>query len=108
MGADPSGPAVGSVHEVRTDRLPIAVLALVLAACGDGGPAAAPEVSAAPTTVAAVTSTGPAAPAPTPAAAPPVSVPDALKFTAQGLDGAQVVGADYAGRDVALWFWAPW
>lgn len=93
---------------MRTVRLQIAVLALVLAACGDGGPAAAPEAAAAPTTAATVTSAGAAAPAPTPAAAPPVSVPDALKVSAQGLDGAPVVGADYAGRDVALWFWAPW
>lgn len=106
VSADPFGPAVSSVDRVRTIRLQIAVLALVLAACGDGGPAAAPEATPAPTTAATVTSAGRAAP--TPAAAPPVSVPDALKFSAQGLDGAPVVGADYAGRDVALWFWAPW
>ncbi len=35
-------------------------------------------------------------------------VPDALQFTATALDGSRVAGADYAGRDVVLWFWAPW
>jgi hypothetical protein len=31
-----------------------------------------------------------------------------LDFSAPGLDGPAVQGADYSGRDVALWFWAPW
>jgi hypothetical protein len=35
-------------------------------------------------------------------------VPDVLRFSAPRLGGGRVVGADYAGRDVALWFWAPW
>jgi hypothetical protein len=36
------------------------------------------------------------------------SVPEVLRFSAPRLGGGRVVGADYAGRDVALWFWAPW
>lgn len=36
------------------------------------------------------------------------SVPEALQFSVAAVDGPQVVGADYAGQDVALWFWAPW
>jgi hypothetical protein len=43
---------------------------------------------------------------PSPAVDPPV--PEALDFTAPGIDGGQVVGAEYAGQAVALWFWAPW
>lgn len=31
-----------------------------------------------------------------------------LDFSAPAVGGGQVVGADYAGRDLALWFWAPW
>lgn len=31
-----------------------------------------------------------------------------LDFTAPKLGGGQVVGTEYAGKDVALWFWAPW
>lgn len=31
-----------------------------------------------------------------------------LDFSAPGLDGPAVRGADYSGQDVALWFWAPW
>jgi hypothetical protein len=31
-----------------------------------------------------------------------------LRFTAPRLGGGQIRGAEYAGRDVAIWFWAPW
>jgi hypothetical protein len=31
-----------------------------------------------------------------------------LDFKAPKLGGGQVVGSDFAGKDVALWFWAPW
>ena len=31
-----------------------------------------------------------------------------LDFTAPKLGGGQVVGSEFAGKDVALWFWAPW
>ena len=42
--------------------------------------------------------------------APPISegTPQILDFTAPQLDGGEVNGADYSGKDVALWFWAPW
>lgn len=36
------------------------------------------------------------------------SIPDALRFTADTLDGKAFEGADLAGRPVVLWFWAPW
>lgn len=35
-------------------------------------------------------------------------VPKVLRFTAPQLGGGTIEGADYAGRDVAFWFWAPW
>lgn len=31
-----------------------------------------------------------------------------LDFTAPQLGGGTVEGADYAGKDTAIWFWAPW
>ena len=34
--------------------------------------------------------------------------PALLRFDAAGLDGSRVNGADFAGKDVAMWFWAPW
>lgn len=45
---------------------------------------------------------------------PPAPDPEAslgsglLDFTAPKLGGGKVVGSEYAGKDVALWFWAPW
>ncbi len=35
-------------------------------------------------------------------------VATALDFTLPGVTGPQVRGADYAGKSLALWFWAPW
>ena len=38
-----------------------------------------------------------------------VTVPDELQFTTQTVaDGAPFDAASLAGRDVILWFWAPW
>jgi len=57
---------------------PLLAVALVLAACGGSGG----EESA--------------------AAAEP------LDFVAPDVRGGQVVGADYAGQAMVIWFWAPW
>jgi hypothetical protein len=35
-------------------------------------------------------------------------VPEVLRFSAPRLSGGTVEGEDFAGRDVAIWFWAPW
>ena len=35
-------------------------------------------------------------------------VPAALDFSLPDLNGGQVDGAELVGRDVVLWFWAPW
>jgi hypothetical protein len=40
--------------------------------------------------------------------APEAAEAGLLDFTAPAVGGGQVAGADYAGRDLALWFWAPW
>jgi hypothetical protein len=37
-----------------------------------------------------------------------VDVPRALRFTAPALGGGTIDGADFAGHDLAMWFWAPW
>lgn len=36
------------------------------------------------------------------------ATPEALAFEAPLVGGGTFVGADHDGRDVALWFWAPW
>ena len=33
---------------------------------------------------------------------------EVLRFSAPRLGGGTVEGEDFAGRDVAFWFWAPW
>jgi hypothetical protein len=53
-------------------------------------------------TPAADATTPPATDRSTPPAAP------VLAFTAPRLGGGTIEGADFAGRDVAFWFWAPW
>jgi hypothetical protein len=35
-------------------------------------------------------------------------VPAALDWSVDRLGGGQIDGGDLAGRDVVLWFWAPW
>jgi hypothetical protein len=39
---------------------------------------------------------------------PEIRLPEKLDFTLPGVSGEQVEGADYAGRDLVIWFWAPW
>jgi len=44
---------------------------------------------------------------------PAVNQPDPepqeiLNFEAPNLAGGVIRGADYVGKDVAFWFWAPW
>jgi len=88
----------------------VALLVLVSTACaGPAGLADTGARSATPTD----------RPEPAPSQAPSASdggdraadaghVPKALRFSAPQLGGGTIEGADYAGRDVAFWFWAPW
>lgn len=65
----------------------LAVLALAASACSQGG------------------TTGSGGP---PATSGSPGVAELLDFTAPVLGGGTLRGADYAGKDVAIWFWAPW
>ena len=76
-------------------------IVVLLAACGaPSGDIAAPATGATGTPPAAGTA------APTQVAA--AGVPEALDWSAERLGGGQIEGGDLAGRDVVLWFWAPW
>jgi len=59
-----------------------------------------------------VIDTSPTARAPrSPSVASPESsdpIPGVLDFSAPRVGGGTVEGADYAGKDLAIWFWAPW
>jgi hypothetical protein len=90
-----------SVQFMRRLLYAIGVITLVsLAACGDPTTqqpsAAAPEATVASTTAVAST-----------AAPSTVAVPAALAFTAAQVGGGTINLADYAGKTVLLWFWAP-
>jgi hypothetical protein len=70
------------------------VLLVLLAACGDGPGAPGHSTGGSETPISSPT-----------ASAAPAKV---LRFEAANLAGGVVRGADYAGKDVAIWFWAPW
>jgi hypothetical protein len=83
----------GSVRFVRRLLLCVIVVS-ALAACGDNGfssPGAAPD--SAETSAAAVPATG--------------AVATSLLLSAPRVGGGTVNLADYAGKPVVLWFWAP-
>jgi hypothetical protein len=78
----------------------VMVGASMLVACGDNtvsAPAAGAGVAVATTPAST-----------TPAAAPSGgAVPESLAFSAPRVGGGTVNLADYAGKPVLLWFWAP-
>lgn len=90
----------------------MAALALLAASCAaepaetarPGPPGATPTSNEAPEPAGPTEAESPE-PEPTETAHP---VPRELRFTAPRLGGGQIRGAEYAGRDVAVWFWAPW
>ncbi len=65
-------------------------------------PAATEPAATDRSTPAADAATPPASDRSTPAATA------VLRFTAPRLGGGTIEGEDFAGRDVAFWFWAPW
>lgn len=82
-------------------------VALVATACGgEADPRTAGQTKAGDDAV--TTTAGGTGASSSPPDVATAGVPESLRFTAAGVDGAQVVGADFAGEDVALWFWAPW
>jgi hypothetical protein len=77
----------------------LAALTVVLSACGaDGSTVAATSDPPAP-------SVGSEAPS---GGGTTREIPEILDFEAPLLAGGTLRGADYAGKDVAFWFWAPW
>lgn len=85
--------------------------AIMLAACsgapqaaqdGTGDTPTAEPTAAEPTAAEAVTQDAAPEAAPQPADLGP------FDFTVPALGGGQIDGADLVGRDLALWFWAPW
>ena len=100
---------------MRRSLLPFVAAGLLLAACGGSGstdtagtgtaaPGATSAVDATPDATASASSAPEAGPGDTAAA---VAVPDALQFTAPAVGGGEIDFTRFAGRAVALWFWAP-
>lgn len=77
-------------------------LALAVAGCGSAGTqsGSAPPSDQAGAPAAAASSTAAPAGDRTGSTVPFATVP--------AVGGGQIDGADLAGRDLALWFWAPW
>ena len=84
----------------RAVAVPLVLTALVIAACGDD-PAISPREPSAP-------STTPTSAEASGSSGLPARVPDALDFEAESVAGDAVDARAFAGRDVAMWFWAPW
>jgi hypothetical protein len=80
----------------------VGVLATVAVACSSAGTTVADPPSS--TAASPSASTVP----PSRSVAGPTGVPEVLDFTAPSLGGGSVNGSDYVGKDVAIWFWAPW
>ena len=76
-------------------RLAIAILLVVIGGCGHGG---GPEQGV----------TIRSKPVQSRPGVPVSTVPVLLRFALPGVDGVGVQGADYSGKPLALWFWAPW
>jgi len=79
------------VRRVLTPVLTPVIAGLLLVACGGAQPGV-PQAGARPTTA-------------TVSEALPVG---ALDFSLPNVNGGQIEGASLQGRDLALWFWAPW
>lgn len=80
---------------MRRPFVPAVLLAVLAAGCGGAGePGSAPGAD--PVTALA-----------TPTVADVVD-PAVFDFTATAVGGSQMDGAELVGKDVALWFWAPW
>jgi len=107
---------------MRRTLLPLALAAALLAACGGTSTSSDPSAQpATPVTTSApagdtpaTTDSGTVASAPAtdstaaPAAsAPAASAPEALQFAAPLVGGGTIDFTKYAGKTVAIWFWAP-
>ena len=79
---------------MRRSVFAVMITGLLLVACGDdaAGPAAAPVASS---------------PVASSSHVPDAAMPEALQFSAPLVGGGSIDFTQYAGRTVALWFWAP-
>ena len=80
--------------------------ALAAAACGSSGDDT--DVAASTSLDTTTTTTDGVAAPPETGTDPAVEVLDELDFVAPDVRGGQVVGADFAGQAMVIWFWAPW
>lgn len=85
-------------------RTAAALLALTLVAAACGADTVDPPREQTTSSGPLPSATGPGSSS----AAPAAAIPEILEFEAPLLDGGTFRGADYAGKDVAFWFWAPW
>ncbi|PYC67183.1 redoxin [Micromonospora arborensis] len=94
---------VGVARRVGTAAALTAALLGAVSCTGtaDPAPAVAGTAPAATGTAPAGTGTGSPSVAPAP-------VPDVLRFTGTTLTGTAFDAAQFAGKPVVLWFWAPW
>jgi hypothetical protein len=105
---------------MRRTLLSLALAASLLAACGGTSDGSTSGTAGTPTTVAvgdtvndtvngtaAPTETGPAPSAGEPATTAAAEAPEALQFSAPLVGGGDIDFTQFAGRTVALWFWAP-
>ncbi|MEO7369525.1 MAG: hypothetical protein ABI949_05935 [Ilumatobacteraceae bacterium] len=72
-----------------------AISVMLLSSCGAAGSQSSPQPTAAPPTTSASNPTSLA------------TVPQSLAFSAPRVGGGTIDLADYAGKPVLLWFWAP-
>lgn len=96
---------MGSRGSGRPWILATAILGLILTSCASSAPDPAPGPAAT-----AESPSPPSGPSPQPTDAPGggPAVPRELRFSAPALGGGEIDGADYAGSDLVIWFWAPW
>lgn len=93
----------------------VAVLVLALAGCGTAAEEVGSDATGETPSPSPATQDDPEDDAdgrvpPEATPAPPGDAPlaEGLDVTLPAVGGGQVVGAELAGRDLALWFWAPW
>jgi hypothetical protein len=87
------------MHSIAARKLTLVWVALLITGCGSAPEADSARVKFDP-------SPRPSAPDAPPQ--PAEAVAGILDFTAPRLGGGRVVGSEFAGQNVAVWFWAPW
>lgn len=97
---------------MRRPRLLVAltVAAVMAAACGGGEQGPDPATAPTPGTPSGTTAAQPTSPSPTSSGPPSAgsSANPLLAFQAEQVTGGTYDAGQLSGRDVAIWFWAPW